>query len=308
MNNSLAILLTGATGFIGSHMLTAFIENGYQVIVLKQPESNAWRIEPWLDQVVVYTTDDSITQIFEQHKISAIVHLATFYNKLDKEFEVRKMLESNVVFPATLLEIGVKRGVKAFINTGTFFEYDRSAVLISEKTAIKPLNYYAKTKLAFEAILETYKEQISINTFRLFSPYGEMDNNKLIPVVIQKGLNSEEVQLSSGGQKLDFLYIKDIVKAYTLSLERFVKSDFQPEYEVFNLGSGISTSIKEVVSIIEEKLGVSVRKHWGEQENLNDLAVLADTTKASKILGWSPRFSIGQGIENTVLYYKHKDQ
>ncbi len=142
--------------------------------MLKRTASSLWRIEHLAGQYKSYDVDvQPISKIFEHEVIDIVIHMATLYRKFDNGNEVSDMLVSNVIFPTELLEAGVRKGIKGFINTGTFFEYDCSRQPVDENAPINPFNFYAKTKLAFEAILKTHSNKMMVNTFRLFSPYGE---------------------------------------------------------------------------------------------------------------------------------------
>ena len=303
------VLLTGATGFIGSHILEALLCAGYKVIALKRSSSNLWRIEGKNTNVIYIDIDVTpIESIFDLNRIDAIVHLATLYKKNDDISSIDDMLTANVSLPAKLLEIGVKNGVRAFINTGSFYEYDCTRIPVTENTEIKPFNFYAKTKLAFEMFLSTYQEKIAINSFRLFSPYGEKDNEKLIPMIIQKSLKGEQITLSEGLQKIDLIYVSDIVDAYILSLKDILSEDREVGYEIYNLGSGTATSVRDVVSVIEQHIGVPIDKVWGDASALDYPIVIADTTKLKNTLNWEPKITLHQGIANTIEYYKKRIQ
>lgn len=299
------VLLTGATGFLGSHLLEALIHQGYSVVVLKRSTSNLWRIEHLAGQYKSYDVDvQSISKIFEHEIIDIVIHMATLYRKFDNGNEVSDMLASNVTFPTEIVEVASRKGIKGFINTGTFFEYDCSRQPVDESTSIAPFNFYAKTKLALESILKTYSDKMMVNTFRLFSPYGEKDNQKLVPMIIQKALKGEVIELSEGLQKIDLIYVKDIVSAYMKAVERISSGSFQSEYEVFNLGSGVPLSIRDIVSIVEQKLGKPLKKTWGEASKIDIPIAYADITKLERILHWKPEYTALQGIENTVSFYQ----
>ncbi|ALO46415.1 NAD-dependent epimerase/dehydratase family protein [Pseudohongiella spirulinae] len=300
-----SILLTGATGFLGSHLLECLVEEGYIVTILKRSTSDTWRINHLLDQVRSYDLDnDPLVKVFEEKRIDLIIHLATLYQKDDEVMKVIPMLRSNVNFPTELLEFAIRHKVKHFINTGTFFEYDWSAMPLNEQAPISAFNFYAKTKIGFESILQSYANKIAIVTLRLFSPYGERDNFKLVPSIIDKALRKNVIELSDGLQKLDFIYTKDIVSAYVKSIKYIEGRSIG--YETFNIGSGNAISIRDVVSVLEQQLGYTVEKRWGKPSDLNEQIVYADIRKAKNILGWSPKYSIHDGIQRTLEYYKEK--
>ena len=301
-------MLTGANGFIGSHILQALVNQNYSVVVLKRSTSNLWRIKHLIGQYKSYDVDNhSISEVFELENVDIIIHLATLYRKFDNGCEVSEILYTNVIFPTELLELGIRKGLKGFINTGTFFEYDCNQQPINEKSPIKPFNFYAKSKLAFETILQTYSNSIILNTFRLFSPYGEKDNQKLVPMIIQKALKGEKIELSHGLQKIDLIYVMDIVEVYLKAVERILSDNLEPEYEVFNLGSGVPLSIRDIISIVEQKLEKSLQINWGEASKLDIPIAYADITKLEKVLDWKPKYTALQGIESTLKYYHEKE-
>ena len=302
------ILLTGATGFLGSHILDKLVKNGYNVAILKRSWSDTWRINHLLSQIKVFNLDlTSLEEIFQSIRPEYIVHLATLYSKFDSDVDLDSMHKANVLFPVELLEVGIKYGLKGFINTGTFFEYDCSQQPVNEDSPISSFNLYAQTKLDFELILKSYAGQININTFRLFSPYGERDNNKLIPMLIQKALSKQEIQLSDGMQKLDFIYAVDVANAYMKALKVMFLKEELGSYNIYNLGSGIPTSVREVVSVIEQNLGEHLNVAWGEPSTIDIPIAYADIFKIKKELLWTPGYSIHQGIANTIDFYRNKD-
>jgi UDP-glucose 4-epimerase len=302
------ILLTGATGFLGSHILDKLVKNDYNVAILKRSWSDTWRINHLLDKIKVFDLDlTSLEKIFQSVKPEYIIHLATSYSKFDSDVDMNNMRKANILFPVELLEVGVKYGLKGFINTGTFFEYDCSQQPINEDSPISPFNLYAQTKLDFELILKSYSEEININTFRIFSPYGERDNNKLIPMLIQKALSKQIIQLSDGMQKLDFIYASDVADAYSEALKVMILKEKLGSYNVYNLGSGTPISVREVVSVVEQNLGEHIDVVWGDPSTIDIPIAYADLFKIKKEFIWIPSYSIHQGIANTIDYYRNKD-
>ena len=306
MYSNTTVLLTGATGFIGSNLLQALIEEGFKVAILKQPNSCTDRINSLLDKVTIFEyTQGKLDKVFEEMPVDIIIHLATHYLKQDDE-EQQQMYKSNVDFPSELLESGCKHGLKGFINTGTFFEYDCATQPVNESAKLEPFNYYAYTKTVFESRLAGYADKLLINTFRLFSPYGEHDNQKLIPFIIQKNLKGEFFKLSEGLQKIDLVYVRDIVSAYLKAIHRMRGSTEKSEYEVFNLGSGHPLSIRDIVSIVEQTTGMSCDNQWGEPAKLEIPVAYADINKVKAILGWKPQYTVFTGIAKTVKFYRDR--
>lgn len=299
------LLLTGATGFLGSHLLEVLLHEGHRVIILKRSTSDTWRIEHLLAQSTSYNVDQiPLEEIFKLRQIDYIIHLATFYKKAHSIDDIVPMFDANVTFPTKLLDLGMAHGVKGFINTGTFFEYDPSILPISEANPIKTFNLYAKSKLAFEQILKSYTDEGKIKavTLKIFSPFGPKDDvNKLIPFIVSKALKNEPISLSEGFQKLDFIYAGDIAQAY---LKTLTQIDTFSEYESFNIGSGNSYSVREVISLLEELMEKSINKIWGSPSTVDNPVIIASRSKAKDQLGWEPQISLRSGLEATIKYYQ----
>ncbi len=123
-------------------------------------------------------------------------------------------------------------------------------------------------------------------------------------MIIQKALKGEVIELSEGLQKIDLIYVRDIVAAYMKAVERILSDTLKPEYEVFNLGSGVPLSIRDIVSIVEQKVSKPLKKTWGESSKIDIPIAYADITKLERILHWKPEYTALQGIENTVSFYQ----
>lgn len=301
------ILITGGTGFIGSHLLHRLVYLKHNVSVIKSPNSDISRIQNILSNINTFdVVDDSdLESVFAKNGFDAVIHLATRYIKHAKEIkDIRSMNQSNITFPSILLELVAKHNVKSFINTGTCFEYKLSDKKISEEQDINPYNYYAATKLAFENILKYYvkEKNIDVLTLRLFYPYGEKDNKKIIPLVIDSLIKDQALEITYGEQKLNFTYVDDIVDAYISALS-FITSKTYSGYELINIGTENVYSIKEVVDILSRIAGkqsnIKLIKPYPENEIMY---MACNYAKAKRLLNWTPKTSIIEGLKKTYLF------
>ncbi len=237
------ILLTGATGFLGSHLLKKFIENQYEVIVLKRSISDLWRIKDVVAKVKCYDMDRiGLEQVFESEgNIEAIVHTATCYGR--KGETALQIEKTNLLFPLELLELAIKYRCLYFYNTDTLLSND--------------LNYYAlsKKQLADWGRKFAYEKKIHFYNLKLEHMYGEMDDEtKFIPYIIKQCRdNAASIDLTSGEQKRDFVYVGDIVKIYDFLLKN--EKLKQCWYEELEIGTGKSVRVKEVVQQIHHMTG-----------------------------------------------------
>lgn len=306
----MTILITGATGFIGSHLLKKLLAQKYKVVVLKRTNSNLKRIEYLINKIRFYNIDRLIDfdKIFIENKIDIIIHLSAMYSKEDKGNKMKvKMNKVNIKIPEKILKSAIKHNVKGFINTGTFFEYSlKTNKPINEHTLVKPYNYYTITKIRFENILRKLanNEKIKAVTLKLFSPYGDNDNEKVIPLIIKSFLTSKKLLLTKGNQKLAFTYIEDIIEAYLLTIKYINNRNFK--YDVFNIGNNHSYSLKEAVSFIKNISKRNIQIEFGKIHNKKDenLNIRCDSTKAKQKLNWSAKINFELGLTNTFNFYK----
>jgi len=302
------ILITGGAGFIGSHLVERLVDLKHKVIFLKRKKTDLWRVKNILSKLAIVDLDNiTLNEVFEKNKVDYIIHLATKYVKKDPtKKELVEMINSNITFPSLLLDTAAKNNVKGFINTGTCFEYKLTKTKTSELTPIRPYNFYSATKLAFESILSSYvyNEKIKGITLKLFYPYGEKDNNKLITLIIRSIINNTPLNLTKGEQRLDFTYIDDIVDAYIKTLS-YISKMKKFEHETFNIGSDKVVSVKKVVEIL---LNISKKKSRVKIGVLpyskNEIMYInCNNQKARRKLNWTPSFNIEKGLIKTYRYY-----
>lgn len=304
------ILLTGATGFIGSYLLDSLIQNNYNVILLKRSSSDTFRINELLDKVTFYDIDIiGLDKVFAEHKIDGVIHLATNYIKVHRDDDINDLIDSNVTLPTNLVELSIKHDVGFFINTGTFFEYDLYSNPISEQSKKEPFNLYASTKLAFEQMLQYYKSTSSLNilTLKLAAPFGYNDNHKLIPYLIKSALNNDEVILEKGEQEWDFIYVKDVVSAYLKAIELCLNTK-RTLFEDILIGTGKKTSIKKIVNIINGLSGKEFIKLEKEYPTNQIFIAYTDNSKAKNLLQWIPQYSVEKALKETYELYKDNEK
>lgn len=302
------LLITGATGFIGSHVLeTLAKEEKYEIGITLRSASNMWRIQSILNDNMkrFYLDKDSMISVISTFKPDIVVHLAVYYRKDHDYNDIDEMVRTNIAFPIKLLEAMEKNGVEYFINTGTLSEYLLEETTLNSKSALSPTNLYAATKIAFEDILKFYNERYGIKaiTLKLLFPYGPKDEvKKLIPHLLQCALKGEVAYASQGNQLLDYVYVKDVASAYKSAIEFIPKS--HRNYDVFIIGSGEPHSPREVADIIRS-FGFKLKVNWGGHRSDQEIFYAkADITKARNLLQWWPKYSLREGLIETLGYYK----
>lgn len=285
------ILLTGGTGFLGSHLLPNLVRKGYNVTLLKRSFSNTWRIKDILPQIKSYDIDKvDIERIFCENEIEGIIHLATDYGK---KKDVNQMSKANIELPTELLALGTKYGINFFVNTHTFAD-NKYSLYSAMKSAFIEIARFFIANYEFEFI-----------NMKLEYMYGERDDyTKFIPFVIKSILEDKEIKATMGKQKRDFIYVKDVVDAYLKVLDNL--GSLNEEFMEFEIGTGKSVSLNYFISKIEEEISKKANIKWGiipyRKNEIFDSK--ARIEKAKKYLKWYPKYDVRSGLKKTIQWYK----
>lgn len=293
------ILLTGATGFIGSKLLEALIVEGYTVIILLRATSNTVRINHLAGKYVAYVLKDGSEvdeNIFIDNKIDTIIHTATEYGRQQKQLST--VLTGNVIMPIQLIEKGLKYGLKRFINTDTFFC----------KPAVTPtyLKEYVASKKIFREFLMEFSSSIQVDNMRLEHVFGEEDSaDKFVSVIINDCLNNKKkILLTEANQKRDFIYASDVVNAFITVLK---EANEKPGFVEYEVGTGHSISVKEFVLKIAAITQSDAELIFGAIPNRKDeITDSKACTKNLKALGWYPKFKTPTALSMVIEAEKKK--
>ena len=286
------ILLTGATGFLGSYLLESFISLNFNVIILKRSTSSTIRINHLLNNVSYYNVDllSSLDDVFVQNKIDIIVHTACSYGRTNES--IKEIINTNLIFGINLMELGVKFKVKTFINTGSLLT--------------RNVNSYSLSKAQLTDWLKINSSEIQVINLKIEHMYGPKDDNKkFLPWLINEMKNgTENINLTSGIQKRDFIYIDDVVSAYNLIIS---KSEKLENWSEFDIGTNSFVIVKDFVIQIAKELEINQnikvvpRLKFGFI-NYREGDIMIPQLDNSKLLnlGWAPRTSLKEGIKKIL--------
>jgi Nucleoside-diphosphate-sugar epimerases len=288
MNGS--ILLTGATGFLGSNLLKKLIANNYDVIILKRSFSNTFRIRKFANKVKYYNVDQIKIKTVFDNQIEMIIHCATDYGR--NEASLLSVIESNLVLPLNLLEFGRKKGVSYFVNTDTILD--------------ERINDYSLSKHQFKEWLKSRSLDVRCINIALEHFYGPFDNkSKFVSYIISNLLTGvPSLALTPGEQKRDFIFIDDVIDAFMKIISN--ADCLSKRFVNYEIGTGNPISIREIVQLI--KLIVNNNTTildfgaipYRENEVMKSAANITEIRK----LGWNPQFALEEGLRTTIMLEK----
>lgn len=287
------ILITGATGFVGRHLIPLLVEKGHQLICIVRNREKA--IELLGESGIVYVLSDELDNI-SIYKPECVIHLAAYLSSRDDEDTLHKLLESNVFFGTRLLS-ALKRGrheVKLFINFGTFAEYRFGALEVNNAYL------YSATKTAFKQLLDYYADATEYKYINII-PYtiygGNDDSQKKVLDFIKDSFDAKEaMQMSEGKQVLDFIHIDDVVSFLCFVLNNISLFINQSSID-YHLGTGIGTSIRDLVYIVEHKYQKKCNIHWGALPYRQRDVMYAVAPIGRLInMGWYPKVRLEDGV------------
>lgn len=301
------ILVTGGAGFIGSQIVDGYLQQGHKVTIIDNLSTGKEKnINP---NAIFFNIDicaEKIDTIFAEGKFDIVNHHAA-------QIDVRKSVadplfdtQVNILGSLNLLQNCVKYGVKKFIlaSTGGAIYGEQEEFPAKESHPTNPLSPYGIAKLACEHYLSFYKNTYGLNStiLRYANVYGPRQDPHgeagVVAIFTQKLLKDEQPVINGDGmQTRDFVYVGDVVRANILAVS-------YNDGGIFNIGTAKEITIKELFKHLSAIVGINVEGKYGPAKSGEQKRSVIDFNKANKILGWSPRISIEEGLKNTVEYFK----
>lgn len=276
-------LVTGATGFIGSHLVSRLVRDGWQVHIVSREGSHLPNA-PEFSQVSNHAHDgttEGMIRLVGDAKPNVVFHLASLFLSQHEPRDVEGLILSNVLFGGQLLEAMKINHVTHIINTGTSWQH-------YENQDYSPVNLYAATKQAFQDLLAYYVDarKIKAVTLKLSDTYGRNDPRpKLLNLLVKHGSNDAPLLLSPGDQYIDIVHVSDVVQAYITAADRLM-ADAVKKHEIYSVTSGEPIKLKALVEKIQRLLGLKCRVAWGARE-YREREVM-EPWIGTKLPGWKP--------------------
>ncbi|MDD5109212.1 MAG: NAD(P)-dependent oxidoreductase [Candidatus Omnitrophica bacterium] len=292
------VILTGASGFIGRQAIPFLIKSNYEVHAVFCKWKTKFKGHPRLFWHKCDLLDFAAQRkLCARIKASYLLHFA-WYTEPEKywvSLENIRWVQASL----DLLLNFVKNGGRRAVFAGTCAEYDWNYGYCSEKvTPLKPATLYGACKNSLENILRKFSSQLGLSYAwgRLFYLYGPYENpRRLVPSVIHTLRKKEIMRCSHGNQIRDFLYVGDAAEVFV----KLLNSDICGP---INIASGQPITVKEVVSIIAEKMGCRDLISFGTKPGLIEEAplILADIARLTKEVRWKPKYDIFSGLDQLI--------
>ena len=328
MKNKKTVMVTGGTGYIGSHAVLACLDAGHKVIVIDKDKGACDHLTKCLKRrkkLQVFNADIDndvyIDGIFSNEKVDAVIHCAAYICVPESVENPLKYYENNTAKSIKLLNKMKNHGVNTFVFASTAAVYGaaKDGVALTETTPCKPINAYGESKLMIETVLKKHAKQnpnFRYASFRFFNVAGNDLGNRvqdihwrekqnLVPkimniVIRQKGtlkVFGTDLPTADGSCVRDYIHPSDLATAMLTAVEKDV-------HGVFNLGtkngSSVWEMVKESVSVTQTELDVEHAKPRAGDPHV----LIADSTKFREATGWEPTYTTREMIETAYKAYR----
>jgi UDP-glucose 4-epimerase len=304
------ILVTGGAGFIGSHIVDAYVQRGHDVTILDNLSTGRKKnLNPKATFVQQDLRDaEAMKALFARQKFDVVNHHAA-------QIDVRRSVSDpaydasvNIVGVLTLLQECMNTGVGKFIfaSSGGAIYGEQDYFPADEKHPTRPISPYGIAKLTTEHYLYYYKVVYGLDyvNLRYANVYGPRQNPEgeagVVAIFTSKMLaGSPAVINGDGKQTRDYVFVGDLVRASVLALD--LKGS-----DTFNIGTGIESDVNAIFRILKKATGSPCEEKHGEAKKGEQMRSVLDASKVASVLGWRPTVKLEEGLTRTVEYFKNE--
>jgi nucleoside-diphosphate-sugar epimerase len=290
------VMVTGATGFIGTHLvarLAALDARVHAVSRRSASADSAERVHWWRCDL---TDETQVRSLVREVEPDVIVHLASEVAGARDHQLVLPMMRANLASTVHLLSAAVERPGTRLVLAGSMEEPDPGSA---------PSSPYVAAKAAATGYTRMFRDLwlLRVTTLRIAMVYGpgQRDSTKLLPYAITCLLRGHSPRMTTGRRPVDWVYVGDVVDAFVAAVSR-------PDIdEVLEIGSGTAVTIRDAVDRLTDVIGGDVRPRYGAlADRPLDSARIADPTRAEEAIGWRATTSLDEGLARTVEWFRRQ--
>lgn len=304
------VLVTGATGFIGSHLVRRLVERGAEVHALTSTVSSVYppRLADLRHGITLHEGNlvdrSAMDALAKRVRPTHVFHLGAYTHVGKSWFRVDECVQTNIQGTVNLLQALEPEGYERFVYTGTSEIYGDIDVPFTETDSVNPISPYSVAKYAGERYCRMFFQGygwpiVMVRPFNAYGPWQTPD--RVIPEIIGRAVTGEELKMTQGKQTREFNFVGDLVEGFELlgTVEGI-------EGELFNLGCGEEVSMRDLATTILDLMGNPIEPHFGALPDrpTEIWRMFCDSTKARERLGWAPRHSLAEGLERTIEWYR----
>lgn len=301
------VLVTGACGFIGANVCHYFVERAWQVVGLEGPNGLSWRLPPHprlrTEQVDLLDAQ-AVAELAERVQPHLVVNCAAF-GAYSNQTDAERIYRVNVLGLRHLLEAAKQvKNLRAFVHMGSSSEYGTNCQAPHEDAPCWPDSDYAVSKVAATALTRFFaiKHNVPAFTLRLYSVYGPYeDMSRLIPQLTLRARQGGWPPLVNPDISRDFVYVDDVRRAIALTFERAPQLK---KGDVFNIGSGICCTLKDLVGTAQEAFRVKEAPKWGSMpaRHWDHAKWYGNPAHALDELSWQTEIPLHEGLQKTMSW------
>ena len=313
------ILITGAAGFIGSHLTERLAKQCSSVrVFIRYNSRNDWGLledlpRKFLNNLEIVSGDlkdeDAVNKAMKG--IDVVFHLAALIGIPYSYVHPKDVFETNTMATFNVLNAALEQGVGKIVHTSTSEVYGTAKYApIDENHPLQGQSPYSASKIGADKVAESYYKsfKLPVATIRPFNTYGPRQSARaVIPTIISQVLTQKKIKLGSLSPKRDFTYVEDTVNAFIKIAETE-----QTIGEVINVGSGAEISIKELFGLILKLTGkqveVDIDTKRVRPKDSEVGRLIADNSKAKKILKWQPVVPLKEGLKRTIEWFEQQNK
>ena len=304
------VLITGASGFIGSHLTRRLVDEGAQVHALTSAVSAVYptRLVSVRDRITLHEGNlndrSAMDELVAVSRPDVVWHLGAFTHVGKSWQRVDECIQTNIQGTVNLLQALASSDYRRFVYTGTSEIYGDVDVPFREDATVHPISPYSVSKYSGEMYCRTFHDGrgAPVVMLRPFNAYGPGQSpDRVIPEIIVRGLRRQALPMTQGRQTREFNFVEDLV-------DGFVRAGTTPgvEGQILNLGCGEEHSMRDVATTILDLLGNPIEPEFGALPDrpTEIWRMYSDSAKAREALGWAPSHTLREGLEKTIAWYR----